>query len=98
VVLDQQHRHAALVARIEDEARHVFLLLLVHAGHRLVQDQEARLGDQRAGQFDPLLQPDRDVSTGSSRTPCSCMNSIVSSTSRRCEISSGWPSHQYSAA
>ena len=29
-------------------------------GHRLVQDQEARLGHQRARQFDPLLQAERD--------------------------------------
>src|SRR3569832_1058300 len=28
VVLDDEHRHAALVARIEDEARHVRLLFL----------------------------------------------------------------------
>jgi hypothetical protein len=64
VVLDQQHRDAALVARVEHEARHVLLLLLVHAGHRLVQDQEARLGHQRAGQFDALLQADGDAVDG----------------------------------
>ena len=58
VVLDQQHRDTALLARVEDEARHVFLLFLVHAGHRLVEDQEARLGHQRARQLDALLQPE----------------------------------------
>ena len=47
-MFDQQHRHAALVACVQHEARHVFLLFLVHAGHGLVQDQEAGLGHQRA--------------------------------------------------
>src|ERR1039457_1572743 len=60
VVLDQQNRGAQCVARIEDKARHVLLLLLVHARHRLVEDQQARLGRERARQFHPLLHAQRD--------------------------------------
>src|SRR5574343_1011769 len=44
VMFDQQHRDAALVARVENEARHVLLLLLVHARHRFVEDQEGGFG------------------------------------------------------
>jgi hypothetical protein len=59
VVLDDQHRDAALVPRVQDEAGHVGLFLLVHAGHRLVQDQEARLGHQGPRQFHALLDAQR---------------------------------------
>src|SRR5690606_20873003 len=48
VMLDEQHCHPPFLARIEDEAGHVLLFLLVHAGHRLIQDQEARLGYESA--------------------------------------------------
>ncbi len=41
----------------EDEPAHVFLLLDVHARHRLVEQQELGLGRERAGQLHPLLQP-----------------------------------------
>lgn len=60
VVLDQQDGNATLVARIEDVAREVFLLLLVHAGHRLIEDQELRLRGEGARQFNALLQARRD--------------------------------------
>ncbi len=59
VVLDQQDRDAAFIARIEDEARDVFLFLLVHPGHRLVEDQQARLGRQRTRELDAFLQSRR---------------------------------------
>ena len=36
--------------------RHVLLLLEVHAGHRLVQQQQLRLHGQRAAELDALLQ------------------------------------------
>ena len=45
-----------LLVGLEDEAGHVLLLLDVHAGHRLVEEQEVGLGGQRPGELDPLLQ------------------------------------------
>lgn len=56
VVLDQHHRHAELTVDLDDEAAHFALLLGIHPGHRLVEQQQARLGGQRTGQLDPLLQ------------------------------------------
>ena len=52
------------VVDVEDEAAHVLLLLDVHAGHRLVEQQQRRLGGERARELDALLQavgqpPDR---------------------------------------
>ncbi len=46
---------------VEDEAAHVLLLLDVHAGHRLVQQQHRRLGRQRARQLHALLQAVRQA-------------------------------------
>src|SRR6476620_12513545 len=46
VVLDQHDRGAELVVDVEDEAAHVLLLLDVHAGHRLVEQQHLRLHRQ----------------------------------------------------
>ena len=57
VVLDEHDRDAPLLLDVEDEAGHVLGLLLVHAGHRLVEEQDAWPHGQRAGQVDPLLQP-----------------------------------------
>jgi hypothetical protein len=64
VVLDQHDGGAELVVDVEHEAAHVLLFLQVHAGHRLVQQQELRLGGERARELDALLQavgqaPDR---------------------------------------
>ena len=56
VVLDQHDGDAALLVHVEDVARHVFLLFLVHAAHRLVEQQQLGLERQRAAQFDPLAQ------------------------------------------
>src|SRR5499427_3056264 len=66
VVLDQRDRGAELVVDVENVARHVLLLLEVHAGHRLVQQQEVRLHCERAPELDALLQAvgqpaDRDL-------------------------------------
>ena len=36
---------------------HVLLLLDVHAGHRLVEQQDRRFGGERAAELDALLQP-----------------------------------------
>ena len=43
------------VADLEDRLGHAVGLLGVHAGHRLVEQQQARLGAQGAGDLDPLL-------------------------------------------
>src|SRR5438552_1946305 len=56
VVLDQRDRGAELAVDVEDEARHVFLLLDVHAGHRLVEQQQLGLGRERSAQLHALLQ------------------------------------------
>src|SRR5436190_387086 len=56
VVLDEGDRRAELVVDVEDEAGHVLLLFDVHAGHRLVQQEELRLGGQRPRQLHPLLE------------------------------------------
>src|SRR5881628_697858 len=56
VVLDQRDGGPELAVGVEDEAAHVFLLLDVHPRHRLVQQQERRLGRQRPGQLHALLQ------------------------------------------
>src|SRR5262245_57868418 len=56
VVLDQHDRGAELVVDVEHEATHVLLLLDVHAGHRLVEQQHLRLHRQRAAEVHALLQ------------------------------------------
>ena len=66
VVLDQRDGGAELLVHVEDEARHVLLLLEVHAGHRLVEQQQLRLHRERAAELDALLQAvgqpaDRDL-------------------------------------
>ena len=64
--------------------RHVLLLLEVHAGHRLVEQQQLRLHRQRAAEFDALLQ-----AVGQACRPASCgcawisRKSMISSTRRR---------------
>ena len=54
VMLDHQHRHAVFLVEIDDEAGHVLLLLEVHAGHRLVEQDQFGLERHRAGELDPL--------------------------------------------
>ncbi len=56
VVLDHHHGHAELFIEIDDVARHVLLFLEVHAGHRLVEQDQLRLQRHGAGQFDALAQ------------------------------------------
>ena len=58
-----------LLADLEDVAGHVLGLLEVHAGHRLVEQQQLGLHGQRPAQLDALLdavgqQPDRRVAVG----------------------------------
>jgi hypothetical protein len=55
VVLDQRDRGAELLVDVEHEAAHVLLLLEVHPGHRLIEQQELRLHRQRPAELDPLL-------------------------------------------
>ncbi len=61
VVLDQHNRGAVLLVDIENEPAHVLLFLHVHAGHRLVEQQQRRLGGQCAGKLDTLLQSVRQA-------------------------------------
>ena len=57
VVFDQEHRDAEGLVHVEDEARHVFLLLDRHPGHRLVEENELGLLRERTGELDALLDP-----------------------------------------
>ena len=56
VMLDQRDGRAVVGVEVEDVAAHVLLLLDVHAGHRLVEQQEIGLHGERAGKLDALLQ------------------------------------------
>ena len=55
LVLDHQHGDAEFVADVEHEAGDVLGLLLVHARHHFVEQQQLRLAGQRPRQFDALL-------------------------------------------
>ena len=55
VVLDQQHRQALLGAKLLDELRERHRLLGVHACGRLVEEQQLRLGRERASDLEPPL-------------------------------------------
>src|SRR5215204_6327196 len=66
-MLDQRDRRAEMIVHIDDEARHVLLLFHVHAGHRLVEQEELGFHGERAAELHPLLQAigqlaDRDFS------------------------------------
>src|SRR5690606_34476548 len=56
VVLDKHDGGAVLVVDIEDEATHVLLFLDVHAGHGVVQQQDAGLHGEGPAQVDALLE------------------------------------------
>mmetsp|Transcript_2863 Transcript_2863/g.4911 ORF Transcript_2863/g.4911 Transcript_2863/m.4911 type:complete len:324 (+) Transcript_2863:201-1172(+) len=64
VMLDQHDGGAEFVVHVEDETAHVLFLFDVHARHRLVQQQDLRLGGQCTGQFDTLLQAVRQAAHG----------------------------------
>ncbi len=46
---------------IDDEPRHVLFLFEIHAGHRLVEQQQVRLHRQRPAELDALLQTIRQA-------------------------------------
>src|SRR5262249_7405592 len=60
VVRDQQKRGVALLARIENKAREIFLLLLIHPRHGLVKNKKLRLGRERTRKLDTLLHAERN--------------------------------------
>ena len=55
VVLDQDHGHTQFRAYVENEPSHVLGLLGVHAGDRLVQEEQGRIHGEGSSEFDPLL-------------------------------------------
>ena len=55
VVLDEDDRRAETTTNRADELRHLRLVLHGHAGERLVEEEEVRLGDCSAREFDALL-------------------------------------------
>ena len=55
VVLDEQDRQAELAPEAPDEVGHLARLAAVHAGGRLVEEQELGPGRQGAGDLEPAL-------------------------------------------
>src|SRR5689334_14551845 len=55
VVLDQENRDRALLAERADEGEERGGFLWVHPGGRLVEEQQLRLGRERAGDLEPTL-------------------------------------------
>jgi hypothetical protein len=55
VVLDEEHRQLLLHAQLGDEVGELGGLLRVHAGRRLVEEQELRLRRQRPRHLQPAL-------------------------------------------
>src|SRR5262247_1103293 len=88
VVLDQRDGGAVMRVHVEDEARHVLLLLKVHAGHGLVEQQQIGLHGERTAKLDPLLQTIGSFPTWTLRMCWILRKSMISSTRRRCSISS----------
>ena len=58
-MLDHEDGDTARLSHVENEARHVFLFLLIHAGHRLVEDEELWLCRKRARKLHALLESKR---------------------------------------
>ncbi len=55
-MLDQNDGGAELVVDVENETAHVLLFLEVHAGHRLIEQQQLRLRRKSARELHALLQ------------------------------------------
>jgi hypothetical protein len=60
VVLDDEDREVELVAEVADEHAEVSDLLVVQASGRLVEQEQARLRDERAGELHALLRAVRE--------------------------------------
>ncbi len=67
VVLDEQNRQVALVAEAQHEVAELLDLLVVEPAGGLVEEQQGRLGDQRAGDLDTLLRAVRQGRGGEPR-------------------------------
>ena len=59
VVLDEEHGEVEVVAHLRDERAELRDLLVVEAAGRLVEQQEPRLGRERARELDALQRPER---------------------------------------
>ena len=55
MVLDEEHREVEVVADLLDEDTELRDLLVIQPAGRLVEEEQPRLGDERAGQLDALL-------------------------------------------
>src|SRR5262249_56355162 len=55
VVLAEEHRQLVAVPGARDEVREPLHLLVAEAARGLVEEQQARLGDECAGELDSLL-------------------------------------------
>ncbi len=55
-MFDQHHGGAEVTIDVGDEPGHFLFFLGVHPGHRFIQQQQGRPGDQRPAQLDALLQ------------------------------------------
>src|SRR5262245_45292875 len=64
IVFDERDGGAILAVHLQDEARHVLLLLKVHPRHRLIQEQQLRFHGKGAAKLDALLQPVGQLADG----------------------------------
>ena len=64
VVLDEQHGQLQVVAHRADERRELVHLGVVEAARGLVEQQQARLRDERARKLDALERPERQPAAG----------------------------------
>ena len=67
VVLDEEHGELEVVADLLDEHAELRHLLVVQPARRLVEEEQARLGDERPRELDALLGPVRQRSSGEER-------------------------------
>ncbi len=61
VMLDQEHRHAAIVADAADQVAEDVDFLMVEAACGLVEQQDLRFGGERTREFDALLRAERKI-------------------------------------
>ena len=61
VVLDQHHGELQVVAQRADERRELVDLLVVEPARWLVEQDQPRLRDERAGELDALQRPERQA-------------------------------------